>query len=197
MVTLPANGTRVWLTNDTSKGRDMGTPVTWTCPPDHAFQGFWSNDLIKYCRFNSTLSVALWDYWEAPPDNRSNVNITDWDIKHLPDCIRKLIISQAHWCIKPWFPKYSAYCFDAPDSPLNSTVTYNWTMQAIGDVSTMSCGLGFEYADQLADDSAANADPNDDFLIKQRRVQCQEPVHPEGGRWISLDGDIPYQCHSN
>ena len=89
MVTVPANGTRTWLTNDTAEGRNMNHPVSWTCPPDHAFSGVWSNELTKYCRFNWTLSVALWDYWEAPPDNRSTVNLTDWDIKHLPDCIRK------------------------------------------------------------------------------------------------------------
>eukprot|EP00094_Tigriopus_californicus_P011789 TCALIF_11387-PA protein Name:"Similar to Svep1 Sushi, von Willebrand factor type A, EGF and pentraxin domain-containing protein 1 (Rattus norvegicus)" AED:0.18 eAED:0.20 QI:5/0.76/0.61/0.96/0.43/0.51/31/0/2019 len=57
-VTEPAAGTRFWNTSALANGTILNHEIDYTCPPNHAFNGTWKNDLIgkSYCfeELNST-----------------------------------------------------------------------------------------------------------------------------------------------
>ena len=62
----------------------MQTKVEYTCPPDHAFVGKWTNDLQNECKWSYTYKEAIWQYWKAP-----GLNMTNDTNKYLPKCVRK------------------------------------------------------------------------------------------------------------
>lgn len=92
----------------------------------------------------------------------------------------------------------SAYCFETLN---NSLIPENGKRSAYGHrkvnfTLTYTCHEGFEYNDPVSVAANGSSDLEDDFLVKQRRVQCQEKDLPEyGGNWVWLDGGPPTPCY--
>lgn len=86
------------------------------------------------------------------------------------------------------YTNFAAYCFDDP-TPLPTDSVLNFTSEAhvVNIHAVAICPDGFEYTDA--------ASGTNDTLLKERRWQCREINHPQGGVWVNIDV-IPEACYS-
>ena len=74
---------RHWNTSVPGDGRYLGSAALYTCLPDFAVDGVWTQTVESECILDAS-DGAEWRYWEEPPNGTS----FDQD-KVLPDCVRK------------------------------------------------------------------------------------------------------------